>query len=167
MATDILVKEGISSITEALVATYTECSRINHLGHQPLPSKEGVVDILDDLREVIFPGFGRRQGLHIANVEYYVGNLVDALHDKLTQQIARALRHDMCQESPHIDYEALAQKLATTPELAALRAKLQANRLTAPLFDTDQFCRHLESAYLTMVERHLAGEAPKGFDVEK
>jgi predicted O-linked N-acetylglucosamine transferase (SPINDLY family) len=61
----------------------------------------------------------------------------------------------------------LILKLATTPErLADLRAKLAANRLTAPLFDTDRFCRHLESAYLTMVERHLAGEAPKSFDVE-
>jgi predicted O-linked N-acetylglucosamine transferase (SPINDLY family) len=66
------------------------------------------------------------------------------------------------------DYEALALKLATTPDLlTALRAKLQANRLTAPLFDTDRFCRHLESAYLTMVENHLAGEAPKSFDVKK
>jgi protein O-GlcNAc transferase len=66
------------------------------------------------------------------------------------------------------DYEALALKLATTPELlAGVRAKLQANRLTAPLFDTDRFCRHIESAYLTMVERHLRGEAPQTFDVKK
>jgi serine O-acetyltransferase len=112
MATDIRLKEGISSITEAVVATYTECSRINHLGHQPLPSKEAVVEILADLWEIVYPGFGRRQGLHIANVEYFVGNLVDSLHDRLTQQIARALRHDLCQESPHVDFEALAQKKA-------------------------------------------------------
>ncbi len=112
MATDIRLKEGLNSITEAIVDTYTECSRINHLGHQPLPSKEGVSEILGDLFEVIYPGFGRRQGLHIGNVEYYVGSLVDSLHDRLTQQIARALRHDLCQEAPHTDFEALAQKKA-------------------------------------------------------
>jgi serine O-acetyltransferase len=112
MATDIRVKEGLNSITESLVATYTECSRINHLGHQPLPSKEAVGDILGELFEVIYPGFGRRQNLHIGNVEYYVGSLVDSLHDKLTQQIARALRHELSQESPHTDFEALAQKKA-------------------------------------------------------
>jgi serine O-acetyltransferase len=111
MATDNQVKEGISSITEALVATYTECSRINHLGHQPLPSKDAVVEILADLTEIIFPGFGRRQGLHIANVEFYVGNLVDSLHDRLTQQIARALRHDNGHDAP-ADYEAVARKKA-------------------------------------------------------
>jgi len=112
MATDTRLKESLNSITEAIVETYTECSRINHLGHQPLPSKDGVLEILGDLSEVIYPGFGRRQGLHIGNVEYYVGNLVDSLHDRLTQQIARALRHDLCQESPHTDFEALAQKKA-------------------------------------------------------
>ena len=109
MAADLRVKEGLPEITEALVASYTECSRINHLGHQALPSREAVQDILADLYEVIYPGFGRRQHLHIGNVEYYVGSLVDALHDKLTEQVARALRHDMCEESPHVDFEALAQ----------------------------------------------------------
>lgn len=109
MAADLRMKEGLSEITEALVASYTECSRINHLGHEPLPSRDAVVDIVSDLYEVIYPGFGRRQNLHIGNVEYYVGSLVDSLHDKLTTQIARALRHDMCEESPHVDFEALAQ----------------------------------------------------------
>lgn len=109
MAADLRVKEGLPEITENLVASYTECSRINHLGHQALPSREAVTEILADLYEVIYPGFGRRKNLHIGNVEYYIGSLVDALHDKLTEQIARALRHDMCDESPHIDFEALAQ----------------------------------------------------------
>ncbi|MCE9534403.1 MAG: serine acetyltransferase [Planctomycetes bacterium] len=112
MATDIRLKEGLNTITESLVETYTECSRINHLGHQPLPSKDAVAEILGELFEIIYPGFGKRQGLHIGNVEYYVGSIVDSLHDKLTQQIARALRHDLCQEAPHTDFEALAQKKA-------------------------------------------------------
>jgi predicted O-linked N-acetylglucosamine transferase (SPINDLY family) len=64
------------------------------------------------------------------------------------------------------DYEALALKLARTPALlAAIREKLQAGRATAPLFDTDRFRRHIESAYLTMYERHLSGAAPESFDV--
>jgi serine O-acetyltransferase len=94
MATDIRLKEGLPEITEGLVATYTECSRLNHLGHQPLPSREAVVDILADLTDVLYPGYARRQNLHIGNVEFYVGALIDGLHDKLTQQIARAMRHE-------------------------------------------------------------------------
>lgn len=111
MATDIRLKEALPEITEALVATCAE-SKINHLGHKPLPSREAIVDIIADLFDVLYPGYYRRQNLHIGNVEYHLGDLIDGLHDKLTQQITRALRHDYGEESPHIDFEALAQQKA-------------------------------------------------------
>jgi serine O-acetyltransferase len=82
------------------------------LGHKPLPSREAVVDILADLMDILYPGYVRRQNLHIGNVEYHVGDLIDGLHDKLTHQVARALRHDC--EDPQVvpDLEALAQQKA-------------------------------------------------------
>src|SRR6476620_2809274 len=112
MATDIRLKDGLPEITEALVATYTECSRLNHLGHFPLPSREAVLDILADLTDVLYPGYARRQNLPLGNVEYYVGALVDGLHDKLIEQVTRALRHEYAEESPHDDFEAQAQQKA-------------------------------------------------------
>jgi serine O-acetyltransferase len=132
MATDLRLKETLPEITEALVATYTECSRLNHLGHKPLPSREAVLEILGDLFDVLYPGYARRQNLHIGNVEYHVGDLIDGLHDKLTTQIARALRHEYCQQTPHADFEAAAQQKAVEllrylPELrTALEQDVQA-----------------------------------------
>jgi len=65
------------------------------------------------------------------------------------------------------EYEALALKLATHPAmLRDLRETLARNRLTAPLFDTDRFRRHIESAYWTMWEIHQRGEAPRSFSVD-
>jgi len=65
------------------------------------------------------------------------------------------------------DYEALALKLARErPLLDAIRQKLAHNRLSAPLFDTDRFRRHIESAYATMVEIRRRGEAPRSFSVD-
>src|SRR5437868_10473228 len=123
MATDVRLKEALPAITEALVATYTECNRTSHLGHQPLPSREIAADVIADLSDVLYPGYARRQNLHIGNVEYHVGDLIDGLHDKLTQQIARALRHEFeaaCAQTPpenlkELDFEAMAQQ--TTVEL--------------------------------------------------
>jgi serine O-acetyltransferase len=113
MATDIRLKEGLPEITEALVATYTECRVINHLGHKPLPSREAVVEILTDLMDILYPGYWRRQNLHIGNVEYHVGDVIDGLHDKLTQQITRALRHDCdADKESGIDFERMAQQKA-------------------------------------------------------
>jgi predicted O-linked N-acetylglucosamine transferase (SPINDLY family) len=65
------------------------------------------------------------------------------------------------------EYEALALQLARDPaRLAALRRRLHDNRLTAPLFDTDRFRRHLEAAYTTMYEINRRGESPRSFSVE-
>jgi len=58
------------------------------------------------------------------------------------------------------EYEALALALATDPaRLAALKARLQANLATQPLFDTDAFCRNLEAAYIAMWRRSQLGGA--------
>ncbi len=110
MATDLRLKEGLREITDEIVATYLECKHINHLGHRPLPSREAVIEILADLTEILFPGFARRQNLHMGNVEYHVGDLVDGLHDKLILQIARAIRHDCEGQTAPIDFEGLAQQ---------------------------------------------------------
>ena len=65
------------------------------------------------------------------------------------------------------DYEALALKLARDPALLqSIRSKLEANRLTHPLFDTDRFRRHLEAAYATMLEIAQRGEQPRSFSVD-
>jgi protein O-GlcNAc transferase len=58
-------------------------------------------------------------------------------------------------------YEQMAIDLATHPkDLAVIRHKLTANRMTTPLFDTKLFTKHIEAAYTAMYQRHQAGLAP-------
>ena len=122
MATDVRLKETLPGIVDRVVETYEECGRAHHLGHSPLPSYTELVDVLKDLRELIFPGYGRRQNLHMGNVVYHVGELVESLHDRLTPQIARAFRHDCKAKDLETDFEAEGQLIAlrlleTIPDL--------------------------------------------------
>jgi serine O-acetyltransferase len=119
MATDFRKKESLSELTDRIVDSYAEVGTINHLGHCPLPSAVEVVDVLQDLKEILYPGYRRRQNLHMGNVAYFVGDLVDSLHDRLTLQIARAIRWaaDMrgeptCDKKRKIDFEAVGQEHA-------------------------------------------------------
>jgi predicted O-linked N-acetylglucosamine transferase (SPINDLY family) len=50
-------------------------------------------------------------------------------------------------------------------ELQALRARLQAGRPQAALFDTAHRIREWEAAWTTMIERQRSGLAPAAFDV--
>ncbi|MGL4514333.1 MAG: serine O-acetyltransferase [Lacipirellulaceae bacterium] len=133
MATDFRLKNQLPRLTERLVATYDEIGTMNHLDHCPLPKDEEVVSAIDDLMEVLYPGYGVREGLHRGNITYYVGEVVDRLHDRLTQQVGRALRHQAvkdglvgdCDDTQ--DFEALGQAktllfLDRLPELRAVLA---------------------------------------------
>ncbi|MBD3672071.1 MAG: serine acetyltransferase [Planctomycetaceae bacterium] len=117
MATDIRLKEQLPELTDRIVATYHEIGNINQLGHCPLPNRETIYQIAEDLKEIIFPGYRKRQNLHLGNVTFYVGDMIDSLHDRLTQQIARALRHThqiehhlKCEDNKETDFEAVGQE---------------------------------------------------------
>ncbi|HYO23594.1 MAG TPA: serine acetyltransferase [Lacipirellulaceae bacterium] len=144
MATDFRLKNQLPDITDRIVRTYDEVGRINHLDHCPLPRYDEVIAAIHELTEIIYPGFRRREGLHHGNVSYYVGELVDRLHDRLTTQIGRALRHDAgagreC--TTREDYEALGQAktLQFLDQLPELRSTLATDVQAA--FDGDPACK--------------------------
>jgi len=64
------------------------------------------------------------------------------------------------------DYERLAVELGSNPSrLAALRRQVNQARATARLFDSERFCRHLESAYSSMWKHSEAGRPAAAFAV--
>jgi protein O-GlcNAc transferase len=59
------------------------------------------------------------------------------------------------------EYEALILNLATNPErLAQIRKTLADKRLSAPLFDTALFTKHLEDGYQQVYQRYYDGKPP-------
>ena len=65
------------------------------------------------------------------------------------------------------EYEALALRLATDASLLrGFRQRLEQDRASCPLFDTDRFRRHIEDAYTTMWELQRRGESPRSFSIE-
>ncbi|QEG38540.1 serine O-acetyltransferase EpsC [Roseimaritima ulvae] len=147
MASDFRLKQQLPELTEQIVATYTPDDGINHLGHCPLPSYDAVINILADLKDVLYPGYRRKVGLHAGNIRYHVGGMIDQLHDALTTQIARALRHEDRVRNSHsdcesdIDFEAKGQAMAieTLQRIPQLREVLSTDVQAA--FDGDPACQ--------------------------
>lgn len=84
--------------------------------------------------------------------------LVTTLGSSFAARVAGSLLHAL--DMPELvtdsaaDYERLAFDLATDPDrLAAVRAKLDRNRLTAPLFDAQRYTRDLEALYEKLLRR--------------
>lgn len=147
MASDFRLKNQLPDMTERIVQTYDEVDAINHLDHCPLPSYEAVSAIVEDLKEILYPGYRRREGLHRGNIVYHVGDLVDRLHDRLTIQIGRALRHEAgatsdCDDDH--DFEALGQAktLLFLDRLPELRSQLAKDAHAA--YDGDPACKSID-----------------------
>lgn len=151
MASDFRLKEQLPLLTDEIVGTYSKVAKINHLGNCPLPQYDAVIGMLDDLKEIIYPGYRRREGLHMGNVTYHTGDLVDGLHDKLMVQIGRALQHetrvqqqvDPCGYADE-DFEAKGQEVAIQflKKLPALRSLLATDVQAA--YDGDPACQSLD-----------------------
>ncbi len=114
MSTDFRLKQSLPELTERIVKTYSQVGSIGHLGHCPLPSYDVVISVTEDLKEILYPGYRRRGGLHLGNVTYHVGELLDKMHDRLTSQVSRAICHDrgentVCDPQKRFDFEALGQ----------------------------------------------------------
>jgi serine O-acetyltransferase len=147
MATDFRLKDQLPKLTERIIRTYDEVGKINHLGHCPLPNYDEIIAVTEELTEILYPGYRRREGLHRGNVGYYVGELIDRLHDRLTRQIGRALRHEAgathdCETDQ--DYEALGQAktMLFLDRLPELRARLATDVQAA--YDGDPACKSLD-----------------------
>jgi len=64
------------------------------------------------------------------------------------------------------EYERLALRLAQDPrQLEAVRSALAQQKTLSPLFNTGRFCRHLESAFIAIVQRRRDGLPPETFRV--
>lgn len=65
------------------------------------------------------------------------------------------------------DYVELATALANEPEtLRGIKAHLESNRRTLPLFDAERLARDMDALLTRMHERHLAGLAPQALPAE-
>lgn len=81
----------LPQIVEAVAATYRDGERqVHHLGETPLPSGRRVIEVLDKLRAVIYPGFFGKEYVGRTSVGYYIGELVYEIHEQLSDEIFRA-----------------------------------------------------------------------------
>jgi len=86
--------DELSSISKEIVESYTLYGGINHLDEANLPSKEEVIDILEDLLAIVFPGYFGRESLTRSGVPFFVNAMIDSLYVRLCDQVEKSLDHE-------------------------------------------------------------------------
>ncbi|MDP4266779.1 MAG: serine O-acetyltransferase EpsC [Bacteroidota bacterium] len=64
-----------------------------------MPSVESLKEIVDLLREVIFPGYFGNSCVQLETMQYYIGVSIDKIFNMLSEQIKRGFCFDICDDS--------------------------------------------------------------------
>jgi serine O-acetyltransferase len=87
------LNERLPEIVDTLVKSLAAEPGINHLNRVYLPKRDAIVGCIEDLRQLVFPGYFGNQGLTPQNVPYRIGELVIELSDVLYEQVRLCLRY--------------------------------------------------------------------------
>jgi len=87
-------KEFLDTLVDRISATYEDEQGINHIEGFNLPNKKEILNILDELLEIIFPGFSDRKSYNLSTVRYNIGELLANVYSHLTDQIERSMRYN-------------------------------------------------------------------------
>jgi serine O-acetyltransferase len=99
------LNKKLDELTDRILESYKSDGRTQRIGQAFLPSQERIVELLEDLRLVLFPGYFGQAKLTAENVRYHVGTRLADIGTRLTEQIYHCIcssreecRGETCQE---------------------------------------------------------------------
>jgi serine O-acetyltransferase len=84
----------LKALVAAMAKSYESEQHINPHRTGTLPGRDGVIEIIDKLRRLMFPGFFGDKTYEEETREYYVGGLLTDILAELSRQIAFALKYE-------------------------------------------------------------------------
>jgi serine O-acetyltransferase len=128
------LEKGLPQLVDGILANYTKLGGMDHLEGRDLPSKKVVIETLEDLFTILFPGYLGDAEITKANIKFHLGTKLTSVYERLTSEIEKSLKYicrkisecpqDVCQKRAHVVAKELLEAL---PEIrSALRGDIQA-----------------------------------------
>ncbi len=120
------VRNPIPEVVAALSKGFKDGHWASHIEPVPIPSKNEVIDLIEQLQRILFPGFFSPVILRPENLEYHLGQQVSLLYESLASQIGSAIRHDcfrhnqLCTQCGERSYEIAADLIDSLPAIRSL-----------------------------------------------
>jgi serine O-acetyltransferase len=87
-------RDEIPGVIGELVESCLNQNCFDHVGPEPIPSREAMIAIIHRTLGLIYPGFFSRQRVDAVNLGFYLGQETVALFEELSRQITLCLRHE-------------------------------------------------------------------------
>jgi serine O-acetyltransferase len=118
----------VPEVVRELMNSWSTKECYEHISPVAMPSQLRVIEITEQARRILFPGYFTDTRLHAANLEYYIGKQTTDLYDTVSEQITMAIRHNCRRnELPCTNCEAQSHAIAlqfieSLPRVAAILA---------------------------------------------
>ena len=142
---------NLDKLLESLIHTYQNDSGINFIDVTNLPLRDKILEVLDDIMELLFPGYTGKRIITKANLRYTIGDIICKVRNELIDQIERALHYqcrikDTCEGC---DCHDMAEKITDSllERLPTLRRILKTDVQAA--FDGDPAAKSFEEIVIS------------------
>ena len=118
---------GLPELVDGIIGNYEAIGGMDHLEGRDLPSKKVVIEVLEDLFTVLFPGYLGKEGVTKANMKYFLGNLLNSVYTRLTNEVEKSLKcicrkitecpHDVCRTRAQVVVKEFLEEI---PEIRSI-----------------------------------------------
>ena len=117
----------LPKLVDEIIRNYETFGSMDHLEGKDLPSKKVVIEVLEDLLTMFFPGYLGKTGITKSNIEYFLGNTLTSVYTRLTGEVEKSFKYicrlirecpeDVCRKRAQVVVKELLEKI---PEIRSL-----------------------------------------------
>ncbi|MDD7794424.1 serine O-acetyltransferase [Clostridium sp. 'White wine YQ'] len=86
-------EKNLINLISEIATSYRQNTVFSVYESANLPNRSEIIEILQELRQLIFPGFFQSKRLTDSTIEYYIGDLLISIQEKLHKQVKLALQY--------------------------------------------------------------------------
>jgi serine O-acetyltransferase len=119
----------IPEIVDKLIISCNNGDNFEHVAPEPIPSRDAMIELIQQMRRILFPGYFEPVQLDKINLQYYLGQATITLFEELSHQITLCIKHDCiqqnlpCTQCEERGREEAAKFIKELPNLRMLLAK--------------------------------------------
>jgi len=120
-------REEIPGIVDQLILSCHRDDCFDHVGPEPLPSREAAIDIIYRGCRLLYPGYFIRKRIDEINLGYYFGQEAVAFFEALAGEITLCIRHECLRynlDCTHCEERGQEEAIRFMQELPKLRTRL-------------------------------------------
>jgi serine O-acetyltransferase len=121
------IENGLPILVDKIMTSYHTFGGMDHLEGKDLPSKNVVIEVLNDLFTVLYPGYFGDFEISKANIKFCLGTTLTSIYERLTKEVEKSLKYicrkisecpqDICQKRAHIVVKELLEEI---PKIRAI-----------------------------------------------